>query len=206
MSTDIKTPYLDVQQRVIYKSARGAYFVKDNSGKKYYSVKARYIANVNGSVRKLTTKNATPPNKIASKRVPAKAVPNTAKAMSAIRRSILAMRLRKITFTFTPEVGSNTDTIRDKALKWYKKMVSDIEAAEEVKILSIVPYETKKIAVSFRFTLTWASHRAFKSMPKEIKRAIESIIDPDDDGNFPIKVKGKPELVMGISPHIVSIG
>jgi hypothetical protein len=42
-----------------YSSLAGAYFVKDAAGKKYYGVKARYVAVVNGTARKLTTKNAT---------------------------------------------------------------------------------------------------------------------------------------------------
>ena len=67
MSSDVKTPYLNVRQRTIYKSGRGAYFVKDASGKKIYGVKARYVAVVNGTARKLTSKNATPPAKIAPK-------------------------------------------------------------------------------------------------------------------------------------------
>lgn len=68
MSSDVKTPYLNVHQRTIYKSGRGAYFVKDAAGKKYYGVKARYVTVVNGTARKLTSKNATPPAKIAPKR------------------------------------------------------------------------------------------------------------------------------------------
>ena len=70
MSSDVKTPYLNAVQRIIYKSKRGAYFVKDAAGKKHYSVKARYVAVVNGTARKLTSKNETPPKKIAPKRIP----------------------------------------------------------------------------------------------------------------------------------------
>ena len=232
MPTDVKTPYLDLHQRVIYKSARGAYYVKDAAGKKYYGVKARYVAVVNGTARKLTTKNDAPPNKIAPKRVAAPKVrtstrpvrsnagkkrgpykpraakkmdPSTAKAMSIVGRSKLAMRLRKVTFTFKPAVGHYKDTMRDEALKWYKMMSSDIDASGEVKILSMTPYESNKIAVTFRFTPVWAAHRAFKSMPRQINLAMESIMDPDDDGNYPLIVKGEPKLVMGMSPHLVSI-
>jgi hypothetical protein len=42
-------------------------------------------------------------------------------------------------------------------------------------------------------------------MPRQIKSAIESIMNPDDDGNYPIMVKGEPQLVMGTQPHVVSI-
>lgn len=69
MSSDAKTPYLNARQRVIYKTSRGAYYVKDATGKKYYGVKARYVAVVNGTARKLTSKNAPPPAKIAPKRI-----------------------------------------------------------------------------------------------------------------------------------------
>lgn len=71
MSSNAKTPYLNARQRVIYKSSRGAYYVKDAAGKKYYGVKARYVAVVNGTARKLTNKNTPPPAKIAPKRIAA---------------------------------------------------------------------------------------------------------------------------------------
>lgn len=229
-----RTPYFDVHHRIIYKSASGAYFVKDALGKKHYGIKARYVT-ANGSTHKLTTKNVSPPSKIAPKRVAALKVrtstrkvrsnagkkrvaykprmkkSGTPKKMTspqvrnALMRTMLARRLRKVTFTFRPKVGMYGDSMRDEALKWYKMMASDVEAAGEVKILSMMPVEKNKIAVSFRFQPAYASKRTF-SMPGEIKSAIESIIDPDQDGNEPIMVKGEPQIVMGSSPHVVSIG
>jgi hypothetical protein len=213
MSTDVKTPYLDLHHRIIYKSARGAYFVKDAAGKKYYGVKARYVAVVNGTARKLTNKNAAPPNKIALKRVAAKKVassPVKRSPTAILARTTLAMRLRKVTFVFSPELihyrGGVDSQIRDKLLKWYKSMANNLNGFGEYKVLSMVPYESDKIAVSFRFTPAWAAHRAFKSMPKQIKSAMKTIIDPDDDGNHPVKVNGKEYLVYGSSPLVLSIG
>lgn len=234
MSTgDEKTQYLNGRRRIIYKSKRGAYFVKDVTGKKYYGIKARYVAVVNGTAHKLTSKNAAPPNKIAPKRV---AVPKvrtstrkvrsnagkkrapykprvkkspsparTTKAMEVVTRSTLAMRLRKVTFTFKPEVYRHHG-MRDEALKWFKMMASDVEAAGEVKILSMAPEGMDKIIVSFRFQPSFATHRSFGSMPRQIESAIAAIIDPDDDGNYPIMVNGKPAPVSGHSPRLLSIG
>lgn len=199
--TDIKTNFLDVHRRVIYKSARGAFYIKDASGKKHYGIKARYIATSASRSRKVTTVN-TIPNKIKPKI--ARMASASPKARKTVASSRLALRLKTIAFTFKPHVGDYD--MRAEALKWYKSMASDIEAAGEVKILSIIPYETNKLIVRFRFQPAWAMHRGFKSMPREIKSAIERIMDPDDDGNYPIMVKGEPEHVSGSSPHIISIG
>jgi len=234
MSTgDVKTPYLDLHKRTIYKSTRGVFYVKDAAGKKHYGIKARYVAVVNGTARKLTSKNAAPPNKIAPKRIAAPKVrtstrkvrsnvgkkrapykprvkksPSPArstKAMEAVARSTLAMRLRKVTFTFKPEVYRHHG-MRDEALKWFKMMASDVEAAGEVKILSMAPEGVDKIIVSFRFQPGFAADRSFRSMPRQIKSAITSIMDPDEDGNYPIMVDGEPALVSGYSPRVLSIG
>ena len=205
--TDVKTNFLDVHRRVIYKSARGAFYIKDASGKKHYGIKARYIATSASRSRKVTTVN-TIPNKIKPKIARKPAVKPMASASPKARKTVassrLAMRLKTIAFTFKPHVGDYN--MRAEAWRWYKSMASDIEAAGEVKILSIVPRDTNKLIVRFRFQPAYAAHRGFKSMPREIKSAIESIMDPDEDGNHPIMVNGEPELVSGSSPRIISIG
>lgn len=231
MSTDAKTPYLDLHHRVIYKSARGAYYVKDAAGKKYYGVKARYVAVANGTSRKLTTKNTSPPNKIKPKRIAAPvtrtstrkvrsnkgvkrgpykprataaAKPmSSGKAMNVLKQTRLASRLRKVTFTFTPEVGGMY--MRNRALKWYKSMVADVEAGGEIKVLDIQPYGNDDIAVTFRFQPAWAMRSHFRSMAREIKSAAEGFIDVDQDGNNPIIVNGEPEIVGGVFGRVISI-
>lgn len=200
--TDVKTNFLDVHRRVIYKSVRGAFYIKDASGKKHYGIKARYVLTSASRSRKVTTTN-TLPNKIKPKI--ARKAPVVPAKSPLLTKTRLALRLKPIAFTFKPRVGSHRD-MRNEALKWYKSMASDVEAAGEIKILAIVPYETDKLIVRFRFQPAWAMHSGFKSMPRQIKLAIEHIMDPDEDGNYPIMVDGKPELVTGVSPHIVSIG
>ncbi len=106
MSTDVKTPYLDLHHRVIYKSSRGAYYVKDAAGKKYYGVKAYYVAVVNGTSRKLTTNNATPPNKIAPKRI---AAPKVRTSTRKVRSNIGLKRKAYKPRSKTPKVSPSTN-------------------------------------------------------------------------------------------------
>ena len=166
MSTDVKTPYLDLHHRVIYKSARGAYYVKDASGKKYYGVKARYVAVVHGTARKLTTKNAPPPTKIAPKRVaaPPKVRTSTRKVRSnvGVKRKAYKPRVKKVAamaspasspskrngihvtrFTFRVDISGDhgdyhveSESDALKVCKWYKDLNSHYEQKYD--------YRTKK--------------------------------------------------------------
>ncbi len=162
MSTDVKTPYLDLHHRVIYKSVRGAYYVKDAAGKKYYGVKARYVAVVNGTARKLTTNNASPPNKIAPKRVAAPKVRTSTRKVRSnvgVKRKAYKPRVKKTMaspvrkspsptnngiqvtrFTFRAELSSeqgdyDVETQSDglKVCKWYKDMNSHEEKTYDYK-------------------------------------------------------------------------
>jgi hypothetical protein len=116
-------------------------------------------------------------------------------------------------FTFRVSVFSNKDgdyyldeeKDAQKVAKWYSDVnawrVGKDEESDELAFLSFEPVKDGRVySMKCKFTMyTYSIHTNKNGEP--LKTEIESeeaqLMDPDDDGNYPITLGGKEYLVMG---------
>jgi hypothetical protein len=230
MSENYKTAWLDSKGRVIYRSAKGALFTKNATGKKIYGVKphkpankpAATIKNLNMALLSRVLKNLNHKNTMSL----AKALvnPNLRKeaAVKTIARYFAQFR-RKITFMFRVMIDYPIDNMTDanRVARWFESLNRDLIEPEEITSFTVRPQlvtiPKKKGSVfsnkteycmvgTFRFNPIWAHDLITRHrLARETRSTIEQLIEPDDDGNHPITFEGQNYLVSGYSPKILSI-
>lgn len=106
------------------------------------------------------------------------------RAVSPVRAT--SPKMIKFTFTASTRAGPNADII-SKLLEWYRNFAdnfADEYPGMEIKYLKKGEFEGTYIIDASR------PH-------KYLRMDIESFVDPDDDGNYPIVVNGKKYNVVG---------
>lgn len=223
MSENYKTSWLDSKGRVIYRSVRGALFTKDATGKKIYGAKPHKptatIKNLNTAVLSRILKSLNHNNTMSL----AKALisPNVRKeaAVKTIAHHFAQFR-RKITFMFKVMIDYPFDNMTDarRVAKWFEDLNRDLLDPSEITSFTVKPQlltipRNKRSPVTeycmigtFRFNPYFAADLiSRRRLAHETRTTIEQLIDPDDDGNYPITFEGKNYLVSGYSPVITSI-
>jgi hypothetical protein len=222
MSENYKTAWLDSKGRVIYRSAKGALFTKDATGKKVYGVKPHKPANKPANKPATTLKNLnmavlsrvlkTLNHKNTMSLAKALVNPNLRKeaAVKTIASHFAQFR-RKITFMFEVMIGYPIEDMADarRVAKWFEDANRDLIEPEEITSFSVKPQLVGKkycMVGTFRFNPVWARDLiARRRLARETRSIIEQLIEPDDDGNYPIRFEGQNYLVSGYSPKILSI-
>ena len=77
----------------------------------------------------------------------------------------------------------------DKIIKWYKGHIPDTEHEGELEVKSV-----SHICGNL-FKITYTGHGRWVDDPNSI--ALENFLNPDDDGNEPITIRGKKYLISG---------
>ena len=235
MSENYKTAWLDSKGRVIYRSARGALFTKDATGKKIYGAKphkpankpankpAATIKNLNTAVLSRIVKSLNHKNTMSL----AKALVNPNLRKEAAVKTIashFAQFRRKITFMFRVMIDYSIDNMTDarRVAKWFEDANRDLLDPSEITSFTVKPQlvtipKNKRSSFSYNKTEycmigTFRFNPYFvedlisrRRLARETSFTMEQLIDPDDDGNYPITFEGHNYLVSGYSPKILSI-
>lgn len=110
-------------------------------------------------------------------------------------------------FTFRVSIFSNEvddyylDQEKDaqKVAKWFSDVNAwRVDKDDDLTFLSFEPVKNGRVYnMKCKFTMTDG-----KPLESEVKTMKEMLIDPDDDGNYPITLGGKKYLVMGSEEKI----
>ena len=108
-------------------------------------------------------------------------------------KTVTKKNTNEIIFRFKPQLKSTTKFIdtephMEKIVNWYKKFAIEHADVEDAKLVNIID-DDKKIVI----TLSYTDSRSVS----DIITLIEEIVNPDEDGNHPLKISGKEYLVNG---------
>jgi hypothetical protein len=102
-----------------------------------------------------------------------------------------------ITFKFKPVLSIDTTPHMEKLVKWYKNFAVQYAEIEDAKLDSITA-DGNKIMITLSNTDTLSQ--------SDINSLIELIVNPDEDGNHPIKIRTKTYLISGDNIEIKQNG
>jgi len=230
MSENYKTAWLDSKGRVIYRSPKGALYVKSATGKKIYGVKPNKPANKPANKPGLQNLNKLVLSHIA-KSLGSKNTMSLAKALNNqnLKRQAALKTIkqhfnrfnRTVTFMFRVSIEYPIDNMTDakRVAKWFESFMyyyDDVLESFTVQPQLVTipkrpnsPFSAKsEYCMVGRFKLDpYIVEDAISrhALPRDIKNTMKELINPDDDGNFPITFEGQEYLVSGYSPKLISI-